>query len=102
MDRIEITRQFSPNTKQLIHQLEAMYNGISERLNYLLDKVIEEAVTTGTTPNISESGIEIPVPGNEAGDDGNWFITANMDGDLVVYRKESGTWVNRGFLVSAS
>lgn len=79
-----------------------MYNGISERLNYLLDKVIEETVTTGTTPNITEAGIEIPVPGNETGDNGNWFLTANTNGDLVVYRKESGSWVERGFLVSAS
>ena len=43
-----------------------------------------------------KNGVEIIKPGNVVGDNDNWMVSVDSNGDLVTQHKESGSWVNRG------
>lgn len=86
MNRIDESKHFSKDKTELAGELEAMYSVIAERLNFILDRVIEVD---------GETGLEIIKPGNEAGDDENWFVTVDSSGDFLFKHKESGAWVRR-------
>lgn len=88
MNRVDESKHFSTDKKvELAQELEAMYSVIAERLNFILDRVIEVD---------GETGLEIIKPDNDAGDDDNWFVTVDSTGDFLFKHKESGTWVRRG------
>jgi hypothetical protein len=91
VDRVDEYKHFSKDKTELARELEAMYSAFAERLNFLLDRVIEV-----TVDGVTHTGLEVIKPGNVAGDDGNWFVSCNSNGDLLSYRKENGSWVPRG------
>ena len=92
MDRIDEYKHFSTkNPIELASELEAMYAVLAERLNFILDRVIEVVVD-----GVTYTGLETFQSGNEPGDDSNWFVTVNEDGDFIFMHKESGSWERRG------
>ena len=93
MDRVSEAITFSEFEGKKRIALERFYRTMSSRLNFILDRIIEVD---------GETGLEIVKPGNEPGDNGNFFLTVNSDGDFVFKIKESGTWVRRGMKVKGS
>lgn len=81
MDRVDESRVFSK--ENLVQDIEQMWYVFAERINFLVDRVLA-------------SSVEIIKPGNVVGDNGNWRVTCDSNGDLTQYHKESGTWVYRG------
>ena len=51
---------------------------------------------------VGSAGQEWIMPGNEAGDDGNWLLVVNSSGHFVTKHRESGTWVRRGLRIRGS
>ena len=66
-----------------------IWKKLAFRMNHLLERVLENR-------------IELVKPGNAAGQDGNWSLTVNSDGDLITEVRENGEWVKRGPKVKAS
>lgn len=87
MERIQETVQLPEFQGKQRIALERFFNKVILRINFIVDRIIE--VDT-------ETGLEIIKPGNNAGDDGNWFVTVDSTGDLLFRHKESGSWVRRG------
>ena len=80
MDRIDETKHFSRDKTELAKELEAMYAVISERLNFLLDR-------------ISLNYNEIIHPDNTGAEqDGNFRWLINSSGNVVAQFRVSGTW----------
>jgi hypothetical protein len=97
MKRMSETMQLTEFKGKEKIAIERIYKMFALRINFLLDRIIE--VTTG---GVTETGLEIIMPGNAAGDDNNWFLTVDSNGDFLFRHKESGTWVRRGPKVKGS
>ena len=79
MDRLDESRTFSK--QNIAQEVEEMWYHFAERINFLVDR-------------IEENWAEIVKPGNSVGDDGNWRVTCDSDGDLQIQLKVSGTWTD--------
>lgn len=83
MDRIDEAKHFSVEPRELAKELQTMYYVLAERLNFILDRVIDID---------GEAGVELIKPGNVAGDNGNARLSINSDGDVIMQFKVAGTW----------
>lgn len=89
MDRLSETKQITEFQGRKRFILEIIWKKLAFRMNHLLERVLENR-------------IELVKPGNAAGQDGNWSLTVNSDGDLITEVRENGEWVKRGPKVKAS
>ena len=67
-----------------------IFNRISKRVNYLLKRVNDGKVEI------------IPDGTNDKDTDGNWRLTTDTNGNLIIQENISGTWTDTGWILERS
>jgi len=66
-----------------------IFNRISKRVNYLLNR-------------INDNKVEIIPDANNKDEDGNWRLKTDSSGNLIIQENISGTWTDSGWKLDRS